>query len=245
MNTTKSLTHSIFISYAHEDEEFRANILKPLRALEDKYQVELWDDTCIKVGDEWEGKIQTSLRKARVAMLLISQDFSASNYIRRFELPVLRERYNNNELKLIGVIIGKVDLEPLELGKFQTIPPPEQPIKFLSKKARENVYYDISIVIREILEGLNEESSDYNHNNGIQAPLSVLSIDQPKLWTSIVPALMGKDEIEKQLNLLINHTKSTGNLIFTRSPLSQNSCRLKFLKKIKFEIRYENVYKVF
>jgi len=28
-------------------------------------------------------------------------------------------------------------------------------------------------------------------------------------------------------------------------PLRQNSCRLKFLKKIKFEIRDENVYKVF
>jgi len=29
------------------------------------------------------------------------------------------------------------------------------------------------------------------------------------------------------------------------TPLRQNSCRLKFLKKIKFEIRDENVYKVF
>ncbi len=29
------------------------------------------------------------------------------------------------------------------------------------------------------------------------------------------------------------------------SPLRQNSCRLKFLKKIKFEIRDENLYKVF
>ena len=28
-------------------------------------------------------------------------------------------------------------------------------------------------------------------------------------------------------------------------PLRQNSCRLKFLKKIKFELRDENVYKVF
>ena len=30
-----------------------------------------------------------------------------------------------------------------------------------------------------------------------------------------------------------------------KSPLRQNSCRLKFLKKIKFEIRDENLYKVF
>ena len=31
----------------------------------------------------------------------------------------------------------------------------------------------------------------------------------------------------------------------TATPLRQNSCRLKFLKKIKFEIRDENLYKVF
>jgi hypothetical protein len=29
------------------------------------------------------------------------------------------------------------------------------------------------------------------------------------------------------------------------TPLRQNSCRLKFLEKIKFEIRDENLYKIF
>jgi len=33
--------------------------------------------------------------------------------------------------------------------------------------------------------------------------------------------------------------------LYLHTPLRQNSCRLKFLKKIKFEIRDENVYKVF
>ena len=44
-------------------------------------------------------------------------------------------------------------------------------------------------------------------------------------------------------NLLLDFVKSNpGDGPY---PLRQNSCRLKFLKKIKFELRDENVYKVF
>jgi hypothetical protein len=34
-------------------------------------------------------------------------------------------------------------------------------------------------------------------------------------------------------------------MLISLVPLRQNSCRLKFLEKIKFEIRNEKIYKVF
>ena len=48
-------------------------------------------------------------------------------------------------------------------------------------------------------------------------------------------------EVEK----LQSATGHKNKLRSQHNPLRQNSCRLKFLKKIKFEIRDENVYKVF
>jgi hypothetical protein len=50
----------------------------------------------------------------------------------------------------------------------------------------------------------------------------------------------GDDGIEREHQLLIDYLCASAG-----GPLRQNSCRLKFLEKIKFEISDEKIYKVF
>ena len=53
----------------------------------------LWfDEQGIDIGDEFHPKIQQALAEARVGILLLSNRFLTSNYIRRHELPYLLQQ---------------------------------------------------------------------------------------------------------------------------------------------------------
>ena len=79
----------VFVSYAHEDvdllERFRV-VLKPLiRA----GRLEVWADRDIGVTRVWRTEIDDAMSRAEVAVLLVSADFLASDYVMDVELPRL------------------------------------------------------------------------------------------------------------------------------------------------------------
>ena len=57
--------------------------------LEREGRIERWDDTRIRPGSEWRSEIKQALERARAAVLLISADFLASDFIQDNELPPL------------------------------------------------------------------------------------------------------------------------------------------------------------
>lgn len=151
---------SIFVSYAHEDRKVLEGLRKPLSLIERKFGVQLvWDDYNIHVGDEWEREIWIYLTHTPLAILLVSQDFAASDYIQTIELRTLLKRHSRGEVTLLPVMVGSVDLDLIGLSGFQTIPPPECPLKSLVGFKREKCYADLAKQVQEILMQLLAASS--------------------------------------------------------------------------------------
>jgi hypothetical protein len=77
----------VFFSYNHTDSRW----LEPIRSAIEPYvldeKLKVWSDHQIEVGNRWNNEIQDALAKTRVAVLLLSQRFFASKYIREKELP--------------------------------------------------------------------------------------------------------------------------------------------------------------
>jgi hypothetical protein len=63
-----------------------------LKPLVESKRLQLWADTDIRIGDEWHPEIIRAIERSSVALLLISADFLASDFIMKQELPVLISR---------------------------------------------------------------------------------------------------------------------------------------------------------
>src|SRR6185369_561554 len=65
---------SVFVSYSHMDEVWKDRLVKHLEVLNWEVALEVWDDRRIDAGDDWLPTIKAAIRRARVAVLLISAD---------------------------------------------------------------------------------------------------------------------------------------------------------------------------
>jgi hypothetical protein len=77
-------SHNVCISYSHEDPDpqWLGRVRAHLHPLEhDGLAVQVWDDSRIQSGKEWQTEIVKALRWSRIALLLISANFFASDFI--------------------------------------------------------------------------------------------------------------------------------------------------------------------
>ena len=74
-------------------------LLKPVVR---RKHLRLWDDTQIRVGEEWHPAIEEAIGRSRVALVLVSADFLASDYIIDRELPALRA----NGVRLAAILVA-------------------------------------------------------------------------------------------------------------------------------------------
>ena len=77
----------MFVSYSHRDANWRDKfsvMLAPLTSA-----LELWSDRQELVGDKWREQLDAAIARSDAALLLISPDFLASDFIMEHELPAL------------------------------------------------------------------------------------------------------------------------------------------------------------
>jgi WD40 repeat protein len=80
---------AVFISYSHDDQDWRRKFTQTLVPLVRNRRLELWDDTHIPTGNDWRRDIDDAVRRAGVALLLVSGSYLASRFIMEDELPEL------------------------------------------------------------------------------------------------------------------------------------------------------------
>lgn len=134
----------VFVSYSHKDSKW-VEVLNTVLApwLRDK-RLGLWSDKQIGVGQNWQAQIDSEMAQARVAVLLVTKDFLASDFIARHELPILLARARDNQLTLVWVAIGYSGYEATELAEFQAANDPTRPLESLRGPQRDKVLASIA-----------------------------------------------------------------------------------------------------
>jgi len=104
----------VFVCYSHADARWLADddLLPWLQKNLKRFDVEFWWDTekdhGLRGGDVWRTRIFSHIAEAHLALLLISNDFAASEFICREELPRIQKRLKAQELEVIPILVAPV-----------------------------------------------------------------------------------------------------------------------------------------
>lgn len=148
----KSDIKTVFVSYSHADSDYLERLKVHMRPFEKKGLVDFWSDTKIKAGAKWRESIITALDKCAIAILLVSADFLASDFIIDNELPPLLKGAEEKGKVILPVIIKpcRFTKEP-NISIFQAINLPNLPLSKMDESHREDIYVKIVDTIEPLL----------------------------------------------------------------------------------------------
>jgi hypothetical protein len=152
MADSKPLRTKVFISYSREDQPWLERLQVHLKPLEREGVIDRWDDTRITAGQKWKTEIQKALDQARVAVLLISADFLASDFIADDELPPLLSAAANEGLVVLPIILSPSRFARTpSLSQFQAVNGLDRPLLNLDRGQQEDIWVKLTEDIEETL----------------------------------------------------------------------------------------------
>ncbi|MEA2691334.1 MAG: hypothetical protein QOJ16_721 [Acidobacteriota bacterium] len=125
----ESIRDQVFISYSHRDKNLKDQFLTHLKPYLRGGVVTAWSDQQISSGSKWFDEIQSALGKTSVAVLLVSPDFLASDFIHEHELTPLLKEAEAGGVKILWVQLRACAYEETPLKHYQAVvSPPDKPL---------------------------------------------------------------------------------------------------------------------
>lgn len=135
----------VFVSYSRKDVMWLQTLQTHLKPLVEDGVFDLWDDTQIRAGMDWREEVNKALASARVALLLVSSDFLASDFIQTNELPPLLEKAASGGAQVLSLIVRPcLFREHVELSRYQAVNDPTQPLSGLSTHDAETTFVHLA-----------------------------------------------------------------------------------------------------
>lgn len=198
---------TIFISYSHKDVAWKNRLVTHLRALElHRNSLTFWTDEAIAMGDDWLERIQDAMSAASVAIMLISPDFLASEFISRKEMQRLLERREQDQMPIFPILVQPCVWKRVPwLSRLQMRP---ANAKALSKGTSHRVNEALAGIVEEIATALERVAVSTSQPPPVEMPVPQQEEAHGQAESVIVP-------IEKPPLVTLNQTVSSPHLAST------------------------------
>jgi formylglycine-generating enzyme required for sulfatase activity len=141
----------LFISYSHVDREWVVRLQTMIRPLVRSHGLRLWDDSQIQPGDKWREEIEAALAAAKVALLLVSSDFLASEFVTNSELPQLLTAAEEEGLRILWVPVRPSLVRRTPISAYQALGDPGRPLARMDPVEQEEALVEIALAIEQAL----------------------------------------------------------------------------------------------
>jgi hypothetical protein len=172
--------NQVFISYSHKDTRWRNDLEIQLKPYLREGSITSWSDEQIVGGSQWFGEIKSALAQTKVAVLLVTPDFLASDFIYEHELGPFLKEAEQGGVKILWVPVRDSAYKRTPLKNYQAVLSPDTPLAAMTKAKRDKAWVRICGEIEKAVTEVTESKK-------LEAPPD--------------PAFTGRDaEIPKPLN---------------------------------------------
>jgi hypothetical protein len=161
---------TIYAIYALEDNDVMLLLLHHLKPLEEDFDVTIGHDDPIHPGKLWKPQSDSLLHHADVFLLLVSDAFMHSEFVKQLEFKMIIDRYKEGRAIVIPIIVDTCpwdidfnsDDYDFNLKELQVLPDGGKPISEWNsfEQAYSHVAAHVRTVVASISEKRNQAESD-------------------------------------------------------------------------------------
>lgn len=145
---------NVYICSTRVDREWADRIqrmMQPLMRAGDQ-RILLWEPNQMEPGTVWRSEIETALAEAKVALLLVSDAFLASEFVMNEEVPKLLSAAEAKGLRVLWVSLSPCLVEHTRIGEYQGLLPPGQSLAEMTIPEQQRALMTLSERILEALQ---------------------------------------------------------------------------------------------
>jgi hypothetical protein len=147
---------NVFICCSQKDEQYLEQLTKQfkhLKAYEKRKELlDVWDDAKIASHVSSVEGMKTEIAHVRIALLLVSADFLASDSICEYGLPALLDAAKKGEITLISVLLGPCAFTRTPLNEYEVVNSISQPLIGMQSYEQDMVWAKIMELVESGLD---------------------------------------------------------------------------------------------
>lgn len=198
---------NVYVIYSEENKDVQLHLMHHLRPLIDNFNLELWQDDPILTGQLWQPQNASRIQQADLFLILVSDHFMHSEFIKQLEFKLVIDRYKEEEAIVLPIIIDKCnwDIEfksddyDFKFSELQVLPQVGKPISEWEEPdlGYNSVAAGIQKVIASIAKPNDQSSSAIDEEMKIAAAAAAAEEEQLEIKFNEEAALKKAEEERK------------------------------------------------